>query len=166
MKLAWRSDRVIELHAECVRRGDRFIHIRGTESRLEHTPGDADEMDDGNITHTYAYAKLQGGGFQFVVMTRKQVDAIRAKSQSGRSANSPWKEYFPEMAKKTAIRRLMKMLPLSTDDMRVVDLAGAEEAGVPQDIAVQVPAEVRDADPAPALSEPPHDGPGLDEPPF
>jgi recombinational DNA repair protein RecT len=44
-------------------------------------------------------------------MTLEEVNAIRSKSRAGRSG--PWVDYFAEMAKKTALRRLAKMLVLS-----------------------------------------------------
>lgn len=172
MKLAWRSEKVLEFHADVVREGDHFVNVRGSESRMEHTPGDADEMDDSNITHAYAYAKLVGGGFQFAVMTRRQILAVQNSSASARARMSPWKSHWAEMAKKTAVRRLAKMLPLSVDDMRVIDQAGMEEGGRPDVANVSIPdapnvdATVTDAPETVPPSEPEIPADGYTDAPF
>lgn len=41
------------------------------------------------------------------------IESIRNLSRSG--ASSPWKNHWPEMAKKTVVRRICKRLPSSTD---------------------------------------------------
>jgi hypothetical protein len=67
-----------------------------------------------------AVAKLRDGGRQFDVMTKAEVDAIRKRSLSG--GNGPWVTDYEEMAKKTVIRRLFKMLPVSVEMQRAVSL--------------------------------------------
>jgi recombination protein RecT len=47
------------------------------------------------------------------VMSRSQVDAIRARSRSG--SNGPWVTDYDEMAKKTVVRRALKYCPLSSE---------------------------------------------------
>jgi recombination protein RecT len=46
-------------------------------------------------------------------MTKDEVDAIRKRSRSGSSG--PWVTDYGEMAKKTSLRRLCKLLPLSPE---------------------------------------------------
>ena len=101
------------------------------------------------MTHVWALAKLRGGGEQFCVLTVSDVEKVQ--SQSKASQHGPWKTHWEEMAKKTAIRRLCKYLPLSDDDFRLIELAGKEEAGIPQGLQVadviDVPASATDAGP-------------------
>lgn len=64
-------------------------------------------------------------------MSRAEVESIRAKSKAGGSG--PWVDHFEEMAKKTAIRRLFKYLPVSVEMARAVTMDEQAEAGLPQD---------------------------------
>jgi len=52
-------------------------------------------------------------------MTKAEIEAIRNRSRAGKSG--PWVTDFAEMAKKTVVRRLSKMLPLSSEIMRHVE---------------------------------------------
>jgi len=52
-------------------------------------------------------------------MTREEVEGIQKRSKSAN--NGPWKSDWAEMAKKTVVRRLSKMLPLSSEIMRHVE---------------------------------------------
>jgi recombination protein RecT len=46
-------------------------------------------------------------------MTTAQIEAIRSRSKS--KDNGPWMTDWVEMAKKTVLRRLFKMLPVSVE---------------------------------------------------
>ncbi|MFN3771603.1 MAG: recombinase RecT, partial [Ectopseudomonas guguanensis] len=95
---------------------------------LSHRP--AEDGSEGDITHVYAVARLKDGGRQFEVMSKAQVEAVRAQSKAGKSG--PWVSHWEEMAKKTVIRRLFKYLPVSVEIQRAVTLDEAAEAGLPQ----------------------------------
>jgi hypothetical protein len=75
--------------------------------------------DRGEIIAFYAVARFTTGGHHFDVMTRAEVEAIRDKSQAwmafkaGKIQSTPWGTDFPEMGKKTAIRRISKYLPMN-----------------------------------------------------
>lgn len=62
----------------------------------------------------------EDGGTQFEVMTRKQIELVRSLSKAGN--NGPWVTHWEEMAKKTAIRRLFKYLPVSIEIQRAVSM--------------------------------------------
>jgi recombination protein RecT len=66
----------------------------------------------------YAIAKTKDGGVYTEVMTRGQIEQVRAVSKA--KDNGPWVEWFDEMARKSVIRRLSKRLPMSTDIERVI----------------------------------------------
>jgi len=50
---------------------------------------------------------------QFDFMSRQQIEAVRQKAPSKYSP--AWNEHWNEMAKKTVLRRVMKLVPLSTE---------------------------------------------------
>ena len=128
--LARRSGQIVSLTARTVHENDAFKYEFGLEEAMHHVPADGDR---GKMTHVYAVAKLKGGGVQFDVMSRADVDKVRATSKAG--ANGPWVTHFEEMAKKTVIRRLFKYLPVSIEIQQAVTLDERAEAGIDQDNA-------------------------------
>ena len=112
IELARRSGNIVSIEAHIVRRGDAFRCRLGTEGSIEHEP-DWEAAELGKMFCVYAVAKFKDGGHQFEVMTRAQIDAIRRSSKAGNFG--PWKTHYDEMARKTAVRRLAKYLPLSVD---------------------------------------------------
>ncbi len=128
--MARRSGEISKVEARVVRAGDRFAYAYGIHQRLEHTPSD-DDSDQ--WTHVYAIAWFKDPNVppQFEVMTHRQVMAIRARSASvAKGHSSPWDSDEIPMAQKTAIRRLMRLLPLSIADQRIVSKDEAFDAGV------------------------------------
>lgn len=110
VELARRSGQISTIQAGVVREGDIFDFSYGVETTFKHVP-------KGNfkakITHVWALAKFNGGGHQLEVMTVDEVEAIRSRSRAGN--NGPWVSDYGEMCKKTALRRLCKMLPLTPE---------------------------------------------------
>ncbi|EAW1164300.1 recombination protein RecT [Salmonella enterica] len=130
--LARRSGQIASLSARVVREGDEFSFEFGLEEKLLHRPG---ENEDAPITHVYAVARLKDGGTQFEVMTRKQIELVRAQSKAGQTG--PWVNHWEEMAKKTAIRRLFKYLPVSIEIQRAVSMDEKETLTIdPADASV------------------------------
>ena len=114
IELIRRSGDVISIRAETVCERDDFSWANG-----EVTHSVNWREDRGEIQAVYAVALMKSGEKQTAVMTTKEVEGIRARSRSGN--NGPWKTDWAEMAKKTAVRRLSKMLPLSSEIMRHVE---------------------------------------------
>ncbi|NVZ19549.1 recombination protein RecT [Pseudomonas costantinii] len=148
--LARRSGQIISLTARAVHQNDRFSYRLGLDETIEHVPADGDR---GKLTHVYAVAKLKDGGVQFEVMSLTDVEVVRKQSKAGN--NGPWVSHFEEMAKKTAIRRLFKYLPVSIEMQRAVSLDERGEAGLDQDNAAVLTGDysvIDDPDPeAPAI---------------
>ena len=114
-ELAFRSGRVKALRAEAVYEQDDFECALGSDPKLVHKPYLGAE-DPGRLLYAYAVATLEGGATQWVVLTRRQLDAIRASSKSGKGGKpGPWDTHFPEMCTKSAVRKLSKLLPLSPE---------------------------------------------------
>jgi recombination protein RecT len=109
-ELARRSGKVLDIDADVVCEGDAFRYGRNPLPFLEHEP----TLDErGDVTHVYAVAVLPGGIVKYAVLEAGEVDSIRRRSRSGSSG--PWASDWREMAKKTAIRRLCKLLPMSSE---------------------------------------------------
>lgn len=127
--LARRSGQIVSLSARVVHERDHFSYRYGIDETIEHVPHAGE--NPGPLTFVYAVAKLKDGGVQFEVMSRAEIESIRAKSKAGQSG--PWVDHFEEMAKKTAIRRLFKYLPVSVEMARAVTMDEQADAGVAQD---------------------------------
>jgi recombination protein RecT len=126
VELARRSDEILSIAARVVHEGESFKVHYGSQAGIEHE-WDI-EASPNPITAVYAIAKLRGGGEQFDVMTTAEVEAIRAKS---RAANGPWRTDWAEMAKKTVLRRLCKLLPLTVEAREALDREDEAERTAP-----------------------------------
>ena len=135
--LARRSGQILSISARTVHVNDKFSYAYGLEETLDHVPSESG--DRGELTHVYAVARLKDGGVQFEVMSRADVEKVRALSKAGSSG--PWVDHFDEMAKKTVIRRLFKYLPVSIEMQRAVVIDEKGEAGVSQDNAAVITGE-------------------------
>jgi recombination protein RecT len=82
------------------------------------------------MTFVYAVAKLRDGGVQFEVMSRADIEKVKAQSKA--ASYGPWVSHFDEMAKKTVIRRLFKYLPVSIELQRAVGLDELTDEGIDQ----------------------------------
>lgn len=126
VKLAMRSGEVSAIEARLVYEGETSFGVfYGTESRIEHVPDFDIERTPEKVRLAYAVAKLPSGERTFEVMTRKQLDAIRAKSP-GRNSG-PWKDHTEEMYRKTVTRRLCKYLPMSPQLADAIELSDQAE---------------------------------------
>lgn len=113
LDLARRSGQIKSIHAQAVYVGDEYSHwddedgqhFRFVAADVEHTPE--------NLTDVYMTAHLKDGGFIFVTMTKREVDAVRKRSKA--SNNGPWVTDYEAMALKTVIRRSFRYLPVSTE---------------------------------------------------
>jgi len=128
VELSRRSGNLSTIYAHVVHERDQYRFCYGLTPTLEHTP--TGEPDPGPIVAAYAVAHLRDGGVQFEWLWKKEIDGIRAQSKAGSSG--PWVTHYDEMAKKTALRRLCKLLPVSVELQRAVALDEMAEAGVPQ----------------------------------
>lgn len=123
--LARRSGQIISLQAWTVHAQDTFNYQLGLDPDIQHVP--ASTADRGPVTHVYAVAKLKGGGIQFEVMSRAEIEKVRSTSKAGNTG--PWASHWEEMAKKTVIRRLFKYLPVSIEAVRAVEIDEKTDRG-------------------------------------
>jgi recombination protein RecT len=169
MHVARKSGDIAKFAVRAVHVGDVFEWEYGLNERLVHVPCvDLEEGTGLELTHVYAIAWTKEGDAYFTVMYRSEVERIRARSKAGQSG--PWMTDYEEMAKKTVVKRLCKVLPLSADvrdfverDNRiergeVIDTTLAEEAPAPakkKGKLDQVLDERREKVDVPANDEPP-----------
>lgn len=131
IKMARRSGDVRDIRAHTIHEHDEFEYIVGDEERLTHKP--VLFGDKGEPLAYYAIAILKDGTKVRTFMDRDEVDKIRrgAASQGG-SANPKgiWQDHYEQMAHKTVIRRLVKRLDLSAEDMRHITMDDDNTASV------------------------------------
>lgn len=144
--LSRRSGNISTIYAQVVHANDKFDYCYGLDPDLTHKP--TQEDDTGEIIAVYAVAHLRDGGRQFEVMLTREVESIRKQSKErNKGRESPaWSEHTGEMYKKTVLRRLCKMLPVSVELQKAVALDEHEEAGIPQDLAAIVDVDSTPAD--------------------
>lgn len=125
ISLARRSGQIVSIEAHAVFEADEFLVEFGLDPKLVHKP--TMKAERGNVIAFYAVAKIVGGGIQYDYMTKADVDAIRSRSKA--SGSGPWVTDYNEMGKKTVIRRLFKVLPVSVELCRALELHAESEAG-------------------------------------
>lgn len=126
IKLARQSGEIKSIRARVVYKADEFQVEYGLRETITHKPNlESQDLKDEDIVAVYAIAEYKDGEPQFEVMTRAQVDKIRGRSASANSG--PWVTDYAEMAKKTVIRRLSKVMPLSPEKAQAYTQAIAHE---------------------------------------
>lgn len=123
--LARRSGQIVSINAFCVHEADEFEYELGLHPDIHHRPSPLAER--GPVTYVYAVAVLKGGGVQFEVMSRAEIEAVRAQSKAGKSG--PWVTHWEEMARKTVVRKLFKYLPVSIEAVRAVEIDEKSDRG-------------------------------------
>lgn len=112
------------LEARAVWSCDDFQYSYGANPVLKHIPYANENKVDGEpyMTFVYAVARWNNGMSSFVVLSRKEVDKYRDKSDAYKNAmknNAPYKSAwcgdYEEMAMNTGIKRLVKRLPKSVE---------------------------------------------------
>lgn len=127
--LARRSGQIVSIAAHVVHENDAFDYEYGLNETLRHKPA---LTDKGEMIAVYAVAKLKDGGHQFEVLSKADVDAVREQSKSKKKG--PWVTHYDEMARKTAIRRLFKYLPVSSEFATAIALDAKASEGESQNL--------------------------------
>lgn len=110
-----------DIRAEIVREKDTFDYELGDEPKITHKPFMGG--DRGKVIYAYAVATDRDGRKYRDVMSKDEIDKVKAVS---RSKNGPWAQWFDEMAKKTVAKRLIKTLPVTNE--RLQDAIAADNA--------------------------------------
>lgn len=128
--LARRSGEIETIEAHVVFQGDRFAYRLGLNPLLEHEPDRTGSTgrDRDDVVAAYAIARFKGGGYQIEVMFQQDIIKIMEGTQGG-GRSGPWKDHYPEMARKTAVRRLAKFLPLNAELATAIEYNDETEYG-------------------------------------
>lgn len=111
IELCIRAKHVRDVTARVVHAKDHFQVWYGSDERIEHQP--SLDRGRGEVVAAYAIARLPYSRQTFEVMTRAEIEQVRAASNS---PDSPaWKGWFEEMSKAKVIKRLCKRLPQSPE---------------------------------------------------
>lgn len=114
-KIAAKHD--IVLTAFVVHARDEFLYELGATPKVEHRPPPLDQ-DRGDPIGAYAVATERDGTQYLEVMSRAEIEKVRAVSRAATSEYGPWVNWWGEMARKTVARRLFKQLPLGDLDQQ------------------------------------------------
>lgn len=116
LDLAYRSGEIEIIQAHIVHENDEFDYAYGLEAKLTHKPCLGDR---GKPIYVYAMFKTKNGGLGYEVMSIE--DARKHGERYSKSFSSgPWQTNFEEMAKKTCIKRLLKLAPLKSEFARAI----------------------------------------------
>lgn len=120
MEMSKRHPRVHSIEGFCVYEGEEFEFLPG-EGRIVHKWSPTVDREDSKIIAAYAKAIITEPTTSHVVstpivwaMTRKEIEKSRGRSEAYKWAeksgkrDSPWHTDFPAMARKTALRALLK----------------------------------------------------------
>jgi recombination protein RecT len=120
--LVRRSGQVSTISAQTVYQNDVFTFEYGLEDKLVHKPV---LTDRGAPIAYYAIAKMKDGGYNFLVMSKQDIEKHRDSFSKAKNYG-PWVEHFDEMAKKTVLRALIKYLPISIEYLSKDEATGAD----------------------------------------
>lgn len=121
--LARRSGQISSVGSEIVYEQDQFKISLGTHRDLLHVPDI--RSDRGAMIGAYATVLFKDGTTDFEYMTADEIGAIRKRSLSGNSG--PWVTDTTEMWRKTPLRRLVKRLPMASEESSIVAAAVTDE---------------------------------------
>ena len=127
LKLARQSGEIQSVSAQVVYENDEFDFSFGIEEDLKHKPC---FRDRGEPIGAYCVLRYKDGGHSFDFMTTEAIEKIRNKSKTSKSG--PWVTDWDEMAKKTVLRRHLKLAPMSIEMATAVSLEDRAHAGESQ----------------------------------
>lgn len=152
------SGELAAITARVVYAGDRFRYwIDDSGEHVEYEP--ADNPDTNVVRRVFAMAKTKGGEVYVEPMSVEQIEKVRNVSRA--KDKGPWVDWWDQMAIKTALRRLAKRLPMSSDlddllrrDDDLYDMQGASDQTVKGPRPSLVASLDRLAAPTPAVPSP------------
>ena len=110
MKRARMSGQILLLSSKAVYTGDEFDYwMDENGEHINYRP----EFGGGEVRLAFAFAKLTTGELIVEVMSREDIDRVRAASKTG--TYGPWKDWFDRMACKAVMHRLARRLPNASE---------------------------------------------------
>lgn len=161
LKLIRQSGEISAVVVRAVYEEDYLEVEYGLEEKLVHRPCITGTRE--KLVGVYAVAQYRHSGVRvFDFMTLAEVEE-RRKASKGADSDA-WRLWYDEMAKKTVLLRLRKILPTSTEDHGIAAAAewdGRAEAGKPQHLPSLGGSDALEAQDAPILidADPPVEEP-------
>jgi recombination protein RecT len=122
----YRHESALSLDMQKVHENDEFDYQYGTESYLKHKPA---LKNRGDVIGYYAVAKMKGGASRFFFMSKedclehgKKHSKTWSKKDNNFYSSSPWLTEFDGMALKTVLIQLSKLLPLSVEIQKALEV--------------------------------------------
>ncbi|MGW1796864.1 recombinase RecT [Streptomyces sp. NPDC001984] len=125
IELMYRHPRVESVHFNWIRKNDQWDYEPTAPSPRDffHKPRvDLSEEERGPVILAYAFAWIDGARSQVIILNRSQAEGIRDKySKAYKNAerkgtkDSAWHTDFDAMWAKSGVRRLVKVVPTSTE---------------------------------------------------
>jgi recombination protein RecT len=125
--LAYRSGMVSTIHAYDVREADDYEPpMLGTSPRIVHMP--ARDRVDSKLVAAYAVVRMRGSDSPHIEwMWLDEILAIKERSRGSEGRNSPWNTELPMMARKTALRRALKVVPMAAESSGLHNALSVDE---------------------------------------
>ena len=116
VELIIRSGHVSHVESRIVYENDEFSLSYGTSPGIRHEPDLF--ADRGKVKGAYAVAFMRDGTTAIEFMSVAQIDKVKSRA----TTQAIWSSDYEEMCRKTVVRRLAKMLPMSVEVQRAVEL--------------------------------------------
>lgn len=117
LKRARQSGQIDVIAGKAVFDGDQFDYWM--DENGEHINYRPKFVGRGEFILSFAFAKLKTGELIVEVMTKEEVDRVRAASKGGQYG--PWKDWYDRMAVKSALHRLARRLPNASELMDMLE---------------------------------------------
>lgn len=113
-ELAYRSGEVKMVQADVVRDGDEFKYLKGANVQqfVSHCKNLTKGRDGREVIAAWASVELLNGGVAIEVMESDELAKIE-RLANAKKESPAWKYFADEMRKKTAVKRLLKLLQIS-----------------------------------------------------
>jgi len=158
-KLVSNSGQICTFIPQIVYEGDLFDYNLSGAQVIQHKRTDSTNLE--KIQCFYSIVKYKDGNIEHLVMTKKEVEALRDKHSKvyqtaikNKRDDSTWHLHFGSMGMKSVMRKHAKYLPLSAENMRAVSLDELAEVGTPQDLGLLVDSEEVKTEPIEDKTEP------------
>ena len=119
-----RTGKVAKAFAHPVYSGDEFV-IDYLADQYKHVPAIVRDRAPGVLRCFYGCVKLKDGTTHIEMMDEAQVDAVRRKAPA--HDQGPWVDDYLMMARKTALKRVMKYVRLTPQQQAMVEEDDARE---------------------------------------
>jgi recombination protein RecT len=121
LKKIRQSGEVATITLQVVYQGDEFdFWVDDEGEHLMHKPAFDADRSDANIRLAYALVRMKDGELQVEIITKVELEKIRKASKTGAKGYGPWKDWYAQMAKKSALHRLAPKLPISSELINLI----------------------------------------------